>query len=315
MANAGDTGAKQSRGSWQVRTSKRRTTWYKPDRAVGFFFMNDHFYPPIGILKTCFREKFGVPRQSGMIEEASGVLKLLPDPLFPRAFENLDRFSHIWIVFRFHKNARRTWRPTVEPPRLEALRRVGVFATRSPDRPNPIGLSAVKLDRIDFSAPGGIELHVSGVDILDGTPVLDVKPYLPYADSIADANSGWASREIERYPVRFTDESRENIAAYARKSGQNLGATGKIDPTNAGTRSASDVPTQIAAAVFENLRRPKIRVPHFGARCPLAARRKLSRNFSGAGRLRFEAKKQSLRAPGSPGARNGNSRTSASFGS
>ncbi len=161
---------------------------------------------PIGILKTCFTEKFGVPRQSLMMSEARGVLKLNPDPNYPAALHHLDQFTHLWLIFVFHKNGG-TWRPTIDPPRLGAPKHMGVFASRSPHRPNPIGLSVVKLDRIDLAAQGGIEIHLSGVDILDGTPVLDVKPYLPYADSVAEANTGWVKGEIERFPVEFSRES------------------------------------------------------------------------------------------------------------
>ena len=163
-------------------------------------------YAPIGILKTCFPEKFGVPRQSMMVTEARGIIKLNSDPAYRAAVDQLERFSHIWIIFVFHKIGERAWRPMIKSPRIEASK-VGVFASRSPHRPNPIGMSAVKLERIDLEAQGGIEIHVSGVDILDGTPVLDIKPYLPYADIIPEANSGWADREIERYSVEFSSES------------------------------------------------------------------------------------------------------------
>ncbi len=168
--------------------------------------MNDH-YPPIGILSTCFTEKFGIPRQSLMITEARGVLKLNPDPAYRAALNHLEKFSHVWLIFVFHQNGDRAWRPTIDPPRVGAPKAMGVFASRSPHRPNPIGLSAVKLDRIDFEASGGIEIHISGVDLLDGTPVLDIKPYLPFADQIPDANGGWAQEEIVRYPVEFSTNS------------------------------------------------------------------------------------------------------------
>lgn len=173
-------------------------------------------FSPIGTLYTCFQEKFGVPRQSMMMPEAFGVLKLNPDPAYRKAFAELDQFSHLWLVFVFHKLAEKKWRPTTETPRVEASRPKGVFATRSPRRPNPIGLSAVKLERVDFEAKGGIEIHLSGVDILDGTPVLDVKPYLPYADRIASANSGWVTQEIPKFPVAFSRESLVTIETRAR---------------------------------------------------------------------------------------------------
>lgn len=160
-------------------------------------------FAPIGFIKSEFREKFGVPRQSGMVPDARAILKLNPDPLFRTALQHLETFSHIWVIFEFHLHLRKEWTPTIRPPRLDGPNRVGVFASRSPDRPNPIGMSALRLESIDLEAPGGIELHLSGVDLLDGTPVYDIKPYLPYADSIADATSGWADSEIRKYKVSF----------------------------------------------------------------------------------------------------------------
>ena len=160
----------------------------------------------IGTIRTPFREKFGVPRQSMMMSEARGVLKLNPDPAYRVALKHLDEFTHLWVVFVFHQVAESDWRPTIRPPRVDSPRKVGVFASRSPHRPNPIGISAVKLERIDLDAPGGIEIHLSGVDLLDGTPVLDIKPYLPYADIIPDAQSGWAGSEIPRFEVRFSEQ-------------------------------------------------------------------------------------------------------------
>jgi len=162
-------------------------------------------------MRTCFTEKFGVPRQSLMITEAKGVLKLNPDPEFRAALNHLQSFSHIWVVFVFNQHIEKGWRATIRPPRLNGPRRVGVFASRSPHRPNPIGMSALKLEHIDLDAPGGIELHLSGVDILDNTPVLDIKPYLPYTDKIDDASSGWADGEIKRYPVTFSPEALQSI--------------------------------------------------------------------------------------------------------
>jgi tRNA-Thr(GGU) m(6)t(6)A37 methyltransferase TsaA len=182
--------------------------------------MNELRYLPIGVMRTPFTEKFGVPRQSLMVGEARGVLKLHSDPGYRVALNHLESFSHIWVIFAFHQHAEKGWRPTIRPPRLDAPRRVGVFASRSPHRPNSIGMSALKLERIDLDARGGIEIHLSGVDIMDGTPVLDIKPYLPYADRIDDANGGWAGSEITRYAVSFSEESdAEILEAGARYPG------------------------------------------------------------------------------------------------
>lgn len=171
-------------------------------------------YQAIGTVKTPFREKFGIPRQSLMMEEARAIIKLNPDPQYPLALKHLEQFSHIWVLFDFHKNGKGPWHPLIDTPRLEAGERMGVFATRSPHRPNAIGISAVKLERIDFNPSDGIEIHINGVDIMDQTPVLDIKPYLPFADRIEDANSGWAQSEIRRYPVRFEKDSLQKLVAF-----------------------------------------------------------------------------------------------------
>lgn len=170
---------------------------------------------PIGIIRTCFTEKFGVPRQAGMISEAKGVIKLKPDPRFKDALRSLEQYSHIWVIFLFDQNADPSeWRPLTTPPRLDVTGRVGVFASRSPYRPNPIGMSAVRLEKILWSTGavressgggGGIEIIVSGVDILDQTQILDIKPYVPYVDCIRDAKGAWTETEIPKYEVIFSD--------------------------------------------------------------------------------------------------------------
>lgn len=172
-------------------------------------------FEPIGFVETCFKEKFGIPRQSGLAREAKGILKLSSDPDFKTALRTLEGFSHLWIVFVFHEHGSKKWKPSIRPPRLGGIRKVGVLASRSPHRPNPIGLSAVELERIDWDAPGGPELHLLGVDILDGTPVLDIKPYLPYADSIPEARAGWADEPIVRAEVFFTEAA---LAAIDERS-------------------------------------------------------------------------------------------------
>ncbi len=148
-------------------------------------------FEPIGYIASCFKEKFGIPRQSGLIPEARGVLEIVPPYNRPEAFRELADYSHIWLSFVFHANGRSEWKPTVRPPRLGGNQRVGVFASRSPFRPNPIGLSVVQLERLELE-PKRVALHVSGIDLLDGTPVLDIKPYLPYADALPGASSGYA---------------------------------------------------------------------------------------------------------------------------
>lgn len=172
-------------------------------------------FEPIGILSSCFREKFGIPRQPGLVSEARAVLKLRDDPFFKAAVRELDSFSHVWLVFVFHRHDARNWKPSIRPPRLGGAKKVGVLASRSPHRPNPIGISAVELEKIDLDAPGGIEIHLKGVDLLDQTPILDIKPYLPYSDSIPAAKSGWADQEIQRHPVEFSEQALHAISQRA----------------------------------------------------------------------------------------------------
>ena len=149
-------------------------------------------FAPIGIVRSCFREKFGIPRQPGLAPAARATLELLPPHNQPAAVRGLEDFSHVWLVFVFHGVPASRWQPTVRPPRLGGNRRLGVFATRSPFRPNPIGLSAVRLERITTER-GSVVLHLAGVDVLDGTPVLDIKPYLPYTDQLFGATGGFAA--------------------------------------------------------------------------------------------------------------------------
>jgi tRNA-Thr(GGU) m(6)t(6)A37 methyltransferase TsaA len=153
--------------------------------------MNHFEFDTIGIVHSCFKQKFGIPRQSGLIPDAQARLEIIPPYNRPEAFRELEDYSHIWLSFVFHANLRQEWKPMVRPPRLGGNQRVGVFASRSPFRPNPIGLSVVELDHIEITG-SQIELYLNGIDLLDGTPVLDIKPYIPYADAIPDARSGYA---------------------------------------------------------------------------------------------------------------------------
>ncbi|QTA83972.1 Methyltransferase, TsaA-like [Desulfonema limicola] len=148
-------------------------------------------FNPIGIIHSCFKEKFGIPRQAGLISQAGAALEMLPPYDREEAFRGIEDFSHIWIFFLFHKCIREKWKPTVRPPRLGGNKRIGIFATRSGFRPNPIGLSAVKLEAVR-KTKGRLYLDLKGIDFLDQTPVLDIKPYLKYSDCIPQAQSGFA---------------------------------------------------------------------------------------------------------------------------
>ncbi|MBE6885149.1 MAG: tRNA (N6-threonylcarbamoyladenosine(37)-N6)-methyltransferase TrmO [Ruminococcaceae bacterium] len=145
----------------------------------------------IGHVLTDFADKFGVPRQSGIVDTKARIV-FEPEYRVPEAFRGLEGYSHLWIIWMFSKAVREKWSPTVRPPRLGGNKRLGVFATRSPFRPNPIGLSSVKLERIEFTRDLGPVLHISGADMVSGTPVYDIKPYLAYTDSHSDAIGGFS---------------------------------------------------------------------------------------------------------------------------
>lgn len=151
---------------------------------------------PVAYVRSCYREKFGIPRQPGLVTEARGEVRLLPEFSQPDIVRGLAEFSHLWLVFRFHATSDAPWKPTVRPPRLGGNQRLGVFATRSMFRPNSIGLSVVRLENIQHTV-SGIVLFVSGLDLLEGTPVLDIKPYLPYADHVQAATGGFAPEAPE----------------------------------------------------------------------------------------------------------------------
>ena len=145
---------------------------------------------PIATIRTGFPTKFGIPRQSGLVPELRGTIVFNPEFRNADALRGLEGFSHIWLIWQFSEAVREDWSPTVRPPRLGGNTRLGVFATRSPFRPNPIGLSCVRLESIELSSPDGPLLHVSGADLMDGTPIYDIKPYIPYTDGQPLATAG-----------------------------------------------------------------------------------------------------------------------------
>jgi len=177
-------------------------------------------YKPIGVLRCAFTEKFGVPRQSGMVPAAVATVELNRDARFVEAVAELRTFSHIWVIFHFDRIGTHEWRSRVDTPRLGVSGEMGVLSTRSPHRPNPIGMSAVKLDDVIIKDDGSVQLQVSGVDILDGTPVLDIKPYIPFADSIEGAAEGWATGGYPCYDVVFSAEAESVLRTDLANEGQ-----------------------------------------------------------------------------------------------
>ena len=152
---------------------------------------------PIAHIRSDFSEKFGIPRQSGLVEELTADVVFTSEFREPAALRGLEGFSHLWLIWEFSKARREGWSPTVRPPRLGGNQRMGVFATRSPFRPNPIGLSCVRLLEVRQDRALGPVLTVAGADLLDGTPIYDIKPYLPYADCKPDAVGGFAAQPKE----------------------------------------------------------------------------------------------------------------------
>ena len=178
-------------------------------------------FEQIGVIRSCYRQKFGIPRQPGIVTAAEATLELLPPYNQENLVRGLDGFSHIWVHFIFHQTMDEGWRPTIRPPRLGGRQRMGVFATRSTHRPNPIGLSVVELKSIE-SGNGKLKLHLAAADLLDGTPVIDIKPYLPYADALPHAKGGFAPIPMQMAEVQFTDDAMNQCLRYEKKTGRSL---------------------------------------------------------------------------------------------
>ena len=174
---------------------------------------------PIAHIRSDFPTKFGIPRQAGLVEDLRATVVFEPEYREPEALRGLDGFSHLWLIWEFSAAKRDTWSPTVRPPRLGGNRRLGVFATRSPFRPNPIGLSCVKLLGVEVDAKLGPVIHVAGADLMDGTPIFDIKPYIPYADCHPEATEGFtAPGQDYLLEVVIPEELEELIPAEKRES-------------------------------------------------------------------------------------------------
>lgn len=173
---------------------------------------------PIAHIRNDYTAKFGIPRQSGLVEQVQSTIVFEPEYRNADAFRGIEGWSHLWLIWIFSEAVRDTWSPTVLPPRLGGKTRMGVFATRSPFRPNPIGLSSVKLTGFDLHSKDGPVLYVAGADLMDGTPILDVKPYLPYTDSHPDAIGGFAEPVREYHlEVVFPEEWMSQVPERLRE--------------------------------------------------------------------------------------------------
>lgn len=174
-------------------------------------------FQPIATMRSAFPTKFGIPRQSGLVTELKSTIVFEPPYRNPEMLRGIEGFSHLWLIWSFFQSGDH-WSPTVRPPRLGGNQRMGVFATRSPFRPNNIGLSSVRLERVELHTPEGPVLHVSGADLMDGTPIFDIKPYIPYADCHPEATEGFTGQvemqaltveippeQLSRFPVEKRD--------------------------------------------------------------------------------------------------------------
>ncbi len=170
--------------------------------------MNHYSLTPVGTIISPYKEKFAVPRQPSLVPSARAQLKLVGEANTPLTVEGLEQFSHLWILFLFDQNIEQGWKSRVRPPRLGGNQRIGVFASRATFRPNHIGMSLVELKRVNTQGDDVI-LDLGGVDLVDGTPVIDIKPYIPYADSVANARGGYAQQQPATLPVTFSSPAEQ----------------------------------------------------------------------------------------------------------
>jgi len=173
----------------------------------------------IATIHTDFPSKFGIPRQGGLVDALKATITFEPEYRDATALRGLEGYSHLWLIWLFSESVMESWSPTVKPPRLGGNRRMGVFATRSPFRPNPLGLTCVKLEGIELSGPQGPMLRVAGADLMDGTPIFDIKPYIPYADCHPEATGGFTDGiRYDRLAVDFPEALLDAIPPDKRQA-------------------------------------------------------------------------------------------------
>ena len=184
---------------------------------------------PIARMRSDFSTKFGIPRQSGLVEQLRSTIVFEPEFRNPDALRGIEEFSHLWIIWQFSEAVRQGWSPTVRPPRLGGNTRMGVFATRSPFRPNNLGLSSVRLLEVEQTGSFGTVLHVGGADLMDGTPIYDIKPYIRYSDSHPDARSGYTDNvEWKEAEVIFPEYLEEKFRVLGRASEEDVSVLKKV---------------------------------------------------------------------------------------
>lgn len=177
-------------------------------------------FTTIGVIKSPYQEKFAIPRQPNLVTAAKGQVVLIGDANSDELVRDIEQFSHLWLVFVFHGTQRQGWKPLVRPPRLGGNVKTGVLATRSTFRPNPIGMSVVKLDKVITQKQQTI-LHISGLDLLNGTPIIDIKPYVPYSDAIIDAKAGFAQQQPDNsLSVVFSDQAQADLSQFEQRDSE-----------------------------------------------------------------------------------------------
>lgn len=175
---------------------------------------NNYSFSPIGVIHSPYKQKFAIPRQPGLVSAAHGKLELLLDKNQQELIRDIEQHSHLWLIFVFHGTSKQGWKPLVKAPRLGGNKKTGVFATRSTFRPNPIGMSVVKLNGVG-KCNGNLALNISGLDLLDGTPILDIKPYIPYSDNVEDASSVMApTAEHSDVVVAFNANTEQQVTQF-----------------------------------------------------------------------------------------------------
>ncbi len=184
----------------------------------------------IATIRSCYPQRFGIPRQAGLVKSATASINFAATRDNELALRDLESFSHLWVIFLFHKQNYTGFKPLVQPPRLGGKKTMGVYATRSPNRVNPIGLSAVLIDHVEFGATE-IKVHVQGGDFLDGTPVLDIKPYVPFADSIEQARSDWALPIEPAMAVLWSDAAAADLTRVDQNAAGTSGLKHLIEET------------------------------------------------------------------------------------
>lgn len=185
---------------------------------------------PIAVVRSCFGGKFAVPRQPGLCPDAWGELVFQDRYRSREAVRGIEGFSHLWLIFGFHATASEGWRPTVRPPRLGGDERIGVFASRSTFRPNGLGLSVVRLEGVDCDRKDGPVLQLGGLDLIDGTPIFDIKPYLAYADALPTAISGYAPEPPVRLPVEIDPAAKADFSALGERAARVIVQALSLDP-------------------------------------------------------------------------------------